>query len=96
MGDTVYELLKFKSIKDYKDKKGALINDSKNYENINFHKWISVSKLEFKQGIDFGICSVFDILYGGVGLYVSQKLKDEIINAKCTGVIFRELNERYP
>lgn len=33
---------------------------------------------------------------GGIGYYVSEKLKQEIEDAGCTGIIFSKSNERYP
>ena len=96
MGDEVFEQLKFESLRDYREKKETLINESKKYEDISFHKFISISKLQFKENTEFDVCSIFDVLYGGVGFYVSQRIADEMLNTKCTGVIFRELNERYP
>ena len=96
MGNVVFETEKFNSFSDFRIKREAFINDSKNYEDISFHKRISISKLAFKETTDFGICSVFDVTYGAVGFYVSQILKDEILKKICSGVIFREVNERYP
>ncbi len=96
MGDIIYELLKFDSFDEFIVKKGAIIDQSKRHEDISFHKYISISKLAFKNNIDLGMCSVFDVTYGGFGFYVSQLVKDEILSEKCTGVIFREMNERYP
>jgi hypothetical protein len=96
MGDVVYEILKFNTITDFIDKKNTLIKSNKIYQDINLQKSIRISKLAFKDNADFGICSVFDKTYGGFGFFVSQQLKDDILNKKCTGVIFREINERYP
>ncbi len=96
-GEIINERLKLNSMKDFLEIREAHIIESKKYDDINLHKWISISKLFFKKNVDFGICSVFDVLYGGgVGFYVSQKLKDEILNEECTGIIFCEIDEQYP
>jgi len=96
LGDIIYEVLRFDSFKDFRERRNALISENKMYEDTSFQKSISIAKLVFKENVDFGICAVFDVTYGAVGFYVSQLLKDEILNEKCTGVIFREVNERYP
>ncbi len=96
MGDIIYEVLKFKTITDFIDKKNALIKSNKMYQDINLQKSISISKAVIKENVNYGIFSIFDITYGGFGFFVSQQLKDEILNSKCTGIIFREVNERYP
>jgi hypothetical protein len=33
---------------------------------------------------------------GGVGFFVSEKLKNEIENAGCTGMVFTSPNDVYP
>ena len=96
MGNDVYDIVKFNSFAEFRTERQKLINESKNFEDINLHKWLSILKLTFKESTDFGLCSVFDVTYGSIGFYVSQSLKDEILNEKCTGMIFREINERYP
>jgi hypothetical protein len=35
-------------------------------------------------------------VYGGLGFYVSERLKEVIEKAGCTGIVFTEPNERYP
>jgi len=95
-GELLNDRLKFSSMKDFMEIREAHIAESKKYKDIKFHKWITISKLSFKEDVDFGLCSIFDIKYGGLGFFVSQQLKDEILINKCTGVIFREINESYP
>lgn len=36
------------------------------------------------------------IMRGGIGYFVSEKLKKEIEKANCTGIIFKDINEKYP
>ncbi|MBK8710276.1 MAG: hypothetical protein IPL97_00075 [Niastella sp.] len=96
-GEIIEEKIKLSTINEFLEIRENHINESKMYEDISLHKWISISKLVFNEKVDFEICSVFDVMHGGgVGYYVSQNLKDDILNAECTGVIFREINERYP
>ncbi len=95
-GNFVYEQLKFDSFMDFLRMKADLISENKKYDDMDLHKSIRISKLYFKKDADFGSCSMFDVIYGRVGFYVSQNLKDKILEEKCTGVIFREINERYP
>jgi hypothetical protein len=95
--DKLNETVKFNTYEEFVVKKNALILENKMYDDKSLlDKSISISKIAFNDSSNFGICSVFDISYGGHGFFVSQLLKDEILNEKCTGVIFREINERYP
>ena len=42
---------------------------------------------------DFFVLTSID---GGVGFFVSEKIKNEIEKVGCTGIVFTEPNERYP
>lgn len=96
MGDTFFEKKKFKTYEDYLEERKTLIEDSKHLKDVAKQKWISISDLVFQEDICADICSVFYVQYAALGFYVSQPLKDKILDEKCTGVIFREINERYP
>ncbi len=96
MGNDVCEIIRYNSFAEFRAKREELINESKKYEDINNHKWVSLSKVVFKENSNVGICSVFDVTYAGVGFFVSQELKDQILNENCSGIIFREVNEKYP
>lgn len=64
-------------------------------ETMNYEPLI-ISKIEFDNNCGIDLFSVFGVMNGGIGIYVSERLKDKILEEKCTGVIFREINERYP
>lgn len=96
MGNQIIDVLKFSTYGDFLQSRHDIIHESKRYDDINLQKWISISKLFFKEEADFGICSVFDVVYGGVGFFVSQDLMEEMLGNRCTGAIFRDVNERYP
>lgn len=70
--------------------------ENNNNEDNQMYKYLSISKIVFKKDSPFGICSVFVVLYGGIGLYVSDTLWQKLLDAKCAGMIFRELDKRYP
>lgn len=42
------------------------------YEDTSFQKSIRISKLVFKDSSDFGMCSVFDMIYSGIGFYFTK------------------------
>jgi hypothetical protein len=61
------------------------------------HRPLVIKKISFK--VDGKICDFFSIagmIYGGYGFFVSGKVKDEIQNTGCTGIVFKEPNEKYP
>jgi len=95
-GKVLLDEMKIKSLEEYHLKKATLINENKTIEDNEVHKYLTISKIAFKKDSSFTMCSVFDIHYGGIGWYVSETLKQELLNAKCTGMIFRDLDERYP
>ena len=64
--------------------------------NDNFDgKFLIISKLIFDATnvVDF---FVVKYITGGVGFFVSERLKKEIETEHCTGIVFTEPNERYP
>ncbi|RZL39910.1 MAG: hypothetical protein EOP00_27330 [Pedobacter sp.] len=95
MGDMLLSRVYFNSGQEYY--KAQIDNRTKisQIETMDYEPLI-INKIAFKEEINIDILSVFGIKYGGVGFFVSQTLKDKILEEKCTGVIFRELNERYP
>ena len=59
-----------------------------------YPKMLSIDKYVLNQNItEFFILNFIE---GGIGFFVSKKLKNEIEEAGCTGIVFTEPNERYP
>ncbi len=68
----------------------------KNCASANYDaKNLQIGVLEFKESysVDF-FC--IRLTLGGVGFFVSEKLKNEIENAGCTGMVFTSPNDVYP
>lgn len=95
MGNTILEEIKFKSSSDfiraYNDNKISAIKNP--YPN---HRPLLITNVVFREDSKLNFFSLASVLYGGIGFYVSEKLKNEIEEAGCTGIVFTEPNERYP
>lgn len=55
-----------------------------------------IKTISFIPDCSLDLFSVFGINYGGVGYFVSERLKQKVLEEKCTGVIFKDINECYP
>ena len=58
--------------------------------------FLSVKKVALKEDIDVDFFPLRSVEYGGIGYYVSERLKNAIEKAGCTGMRFFEINQRYP
>ena len=80
-----------------KDKERVFINSEEFYEESNktkYPKMLAIDKYVLKDNCpDFFILNFIE---GGIGFFVSEKLKNEIEDSGCTGIVFTESNERYP
>jgi hypothetical protein len=84
----------FNSIEEYtaafeKNKKDAI---AIGYPN---HRALIIRKIEFLQ-TDLDFFNVPAIHQGYFGYFVSQALVDKITKSKCTGIVLKEANEKYP
>ena len=76
----------------------AYLQNQKDAVSIGYpnHKPLIIKQIAFKNESNCDFFSVDGVRYGGIGFFVSQKLKDQIEAAGCTGIIFTDPNEKYP
>jgi len=55
-----------------------------------------IDSISFVNEISIDFVFVPAMRYGYLGYFVSKQLKDEIVNQKCTGLVFTDPNENYP
>ncbi len=59
-------------------------------------KPLVINHIGLREDCEIDFFSLFGLRHGGVGYFVSERLKHIINNRKCTGLIFTEMNEVYP
>ena len=95
MGTNILEEIQFSSpnnfIEAYRDNQKSAIKNP--YPN---HRPLVINKIAFHENLEIDFFSVMPLIYGGIGFFVSEKLRDEIESAGCTGIVFKEPNEHYP
>lgn len=64
--------------------------------NLANHKPLIIDTVSIKEDCDDDFFALSPVCFGGIGFFVSEKLKNEIQEAGCTGIVFTEPNERYP
>jgi hypothetical protein len=96
MGDQTYGTIHFKNVSEYFEAKIKNKMEMVKVEDLNEKRYIVINSVNILKDSPYDLVALFGIRYGAVGYYVSQRLKDKILNEKCTGVIFREVNEVYP
>lgn len=71
--------------------------DYENYLNFSatINKFLLIKTIIICERTDIDFFSL-KYVYGGTGYFVSERLKNRIEAAGCTGMIFTEPNERYP
>ncbi len=95
MGNQYLEKRIYNSIDEYLEACYAKINS--NYKSPFYDKRpIKITQINFVENSELDLISVFGINYGGVGYFVSERLKQKILDEKCSGIIFKDINERYP
>ena len=57
---------------------------------------LTIHEISIQPACTIDFFPIFGVRWGGAGYFVSERLKDELLAQKCTGIIFRELNEPYP
>jgi hypothetical protein len=92
MGSVVNEAIKFKDVNEYLEvfEKNKIDAIKIGYPNF---KPLAIHKISLKEETDIGAFSISGV-YGGIGIFVSEVIKNEVEEAGCTGIIFTELNER--
>lgn len=73
----------FKSYDDY-------LNYSKN---LQWPNHLFITKLVLKKEISQHFFAIKDVYLGGIGYFISESLKEEIINAGCTGFEFEPVEQ---
>ena len=75
----------------------AYLQNQKDAVSIGYpnHKPLRIKKIAFKNENNLDLFCVVGVK-NGIGFFVSEKLKNEIEEAGCTGIVFTEPNERYP
>jgi hypothetical protein len=81
--------VKFISIQDFintyqANRKSAVTNPYPN------HKPLLIQKVVIKENCDLDFFSITPVLPGGIEFVVSERLKKAIVDANCTGIIFKE------
>lgn len=96
--DTTKSIFTLYDVFDYTFKENLVVSDNKElvkmFAEFKPPKMLIIDKLFMKD------CSKKILLVkgvrGGVGYYVSEKLKQEIEEAGCTGIVFTKPEDRYP
>lgn len=82
-----------------KDKKKISINNTQELidliDTLRYPKSIMIEPLFLKENCTKDLLVIRGV-YGGISFYVSEKLKREIENTGCTGIVFSKPEERYP
>lgn len=95
LGRNILEEIQFSSAKDfieaYKDSQISAIKNP--YPN---HRPLVINKIAIHENLGIDFFSVMPLIYGGIGFFVSEKLRDEIESVGCTGVVFKDPNQHYP
>jgi hypothetical protein len=86
--------VEFKSVNEYLL---ALNENKKDAIRIGFpsFKPLIINKIAIIENCDIDFFSI-ERVQGGIGYFVSEKLKVQIEEADCTGIVFTQLNEKYP
>ncbi len=94
MGSLVKEVIKFKDVNEYLEafEKNKLDAIKIGYPNF---KPLAINKIVLKKDITIAAFSIIGV-YGGIGIFVSEMLKNKIEEAGCTGIVFTDVNHRYP
>ncbi|MCA6467245.1 MAG: hypothetical protein IM591_15310 [Chitinophagaceae bacterium] len=77
--------IKIISINDYEDFK-------QNEIKLEWPNNLFIDKIVFKNKIDYNFCTIENVS-AGVGYFVSEKLKEEIESAGCTGIEFQPIEQ---
>lgn len=70
--------------------------DKSAIENGMLHQPLFIAHLAFREGVDADFFALRGLLSGGIGFFVSDKLRKSMVEAGITGIVFREINETYP
>lgn len=94
MGDKILTKKKFHNIKEFQlaFEKNRCDAIKIGYPN---HRPLSMQNISLLEDSDVDFFSLSPV-NGGIGFFVSEKLKNEIEKAGCTGIVFTEPNEKYP
>jgi hypothetical protein len=73
------------------------INDFMNREinDISIDENLCIRHISFNEKSDIDFFALQHVT-GGIGYYISERLKSEIEKTGCTGIVFKEPNEQYP
>jgi len=88
---TEFQNVKFESVESFINAYYENLNESAKLGFDEFRPLI-VKKVAFKDNSPLDFFSIAGVI-GGIGYYVSQKLKEEIENSGCTGIILKEIND---
>ena len=94
MQKKVISKVEFQSLNEYLF---VLNNNKKDAIRIGFpnFKPLVIDKIAITESCNIDFFSI-ERVHGGIGYFVSEKLRTHIEEAKCTGIVFTEPNEKYP
>jgi hypothetical protein len=86
--------VEFKSVNEYLL---ALNENKKDAIRIGFPSFrpLIIDKIAIIENYDIDFFSI-ERVHGGIGYFVSEKLRLQIEEAECTGIVFTQPNEKYP
>ncbi len=65
------------------------------FKNLKYPKTIKIENLSILPTTKESLLAL-NFVEGGIGFYISEELKSKIKESKCTGIVFTELNQKYP
>ena len=65
-------------------------------KNPNDIKFLVINEVKLKEDIAVDFFPLRTVQYGGIGYFVSERLRNAIEKAGCTGIQFFEINQRFP
>jgi hypothetical protein len=71
-------------------------NDKSARENGIMHKPLMMSEIAVREDAEVDLFVLRGDLYTGIGFFVSDRLKQRLVNAGCTGVLYGPLNGPMP
>jgi hypothetical protein len=67
------------------------------YANRSEHNgYLTIDEVAFLDDVQHDFFAIGSIPNGGLGYFVSEKLRNQIEEAGCTGIVFKGINEAYP
>lgn len=95
IGSLEKEEIHFKTLNDLREAFDKNKFNPKEH-NLSTHRPLIIDKIAIRNNLSNDFFALSPLNYGGIGYFVSERFKDEIEKKDCTGIVFTDLNERYP